>query len=96
MRLSPKRPWILKLDARVEDNGTVFLVYPLSDFGREWLDKDENLSNGGRFQAILKKLRWSKTEPEWERLGDILLVREPCVLGLVERMVSRGLRVVWW
>jgi len=72
------------------------LVYPLSDFGREWLDKDENLLKVYRFQAILKKFPGFNNDPEWERLGNILIVRRPCILGLVERMVSRGLRVVWW
>jgi hypothetical protein len=56
----------------------------------------ENLSKAYRFQAILKKLPGFHNDPEWERLGHILLVRRPCILGLVERMVSRGLRVVWW
>ena len=30
MRLSLKAPWKLAIDARVENNGTVFLVYPFS------------------------------------------------------------------
>ncbi len=85
MRLSPKKLCTLEIDVRVEDNGTFFLVYPLSDFGREWLEKDEKMSRVGRFQ----------TKPKWERLGDILLVQRPRILGLVERMVSGDLWVVW-
>jgi hypothetical protein len=48
MRLSPKAPWKLETDVRVEDNGTVFLVYPYTDLGREWLDKDKNLPRGSQ------------------------------------------------
>jgi hypothetical protein len=48
MRLSPKAPWKLEADVRVEDNGTVFLVYPFTDLGREWLERDENLPWGSR------------------------------------------------
>ena len=43
MRLSPKAPWKLEIDAKVEDNGTVFLVYPFTDLGREWLERDKNI-----------------------------------------------------
>jgi len=39
MRLSPKAPWKLETDVRVEEEGAVFLVYPFTDFAREWLDK---------------------------------------------------------
>jgi hypothetical protein len=95
MRLSPEKPWIVEPDVMVEDNGAVFLVYPRSDFGRDWLDKDENILKGRRFQAIFKKLPWFNTEPKWERLGDILFVQRPCILGLVKRIVSADLRVVW-
>jgi hypothetical protein len=48
MRLSPKTPWELEIDARVEDNCTVFLVYPFTDFAREWLGKDKNLPRGSQ------------------------------------------------
>ena len=43
MRLSPKAPWKLETDVRVEETGTAFLVYPYTDFGREWLEKDKNI-----------------------------------------------------
>jgi hypothetical protein len=46
MRLSPKAPWKLETDVKVEDNGRVFLVYPLTNFAREWLEKDENIPRG--------------------------------------------------
>ena len=48
MRLSPKAPWRLDADVRVEDNGAVFLVYPFTDFAREWLEKDKNLPRGSQ------------------------------------------------
>ena len=48
MRLSLKAPWKLAIDARVENNGTVFLVYPFTDFAREWLNEDKNLPRGSR------------------------------------------------
>jgi hypothetical protein len=43
MRLSPTAPWRLETDVRVEDNRTVFLAYPFTDLGREWLDKENNV-----------------------------------------------------
>ena len=48
MRLTPKAPWKLETDVRVEDNGAGFLVYPFSDFGREWLERDKNLPTGSQ------------------------------------------------
>jgi hypothetical protein len=33
-----ERPWRAEIDVMVEDNGTVFLVCPLSDAAREYLD----------------------------------------------------------
>ena len=97
MRLSPKKPWTLEIDVKVEGNGAVFLVYPLSDPGREWLDDDQNVSGGGRFQAALKHLRGFEIETEWERVGEILLVQPHYVLRLWKRMVEDGdLWVVWW
>jgi hypothetical protein len=36
--LFERRPWRAELDVMVEGNGTVFLVCPLSDAAREWLD----------------------------------------------------------
>jgi hypothetical protein len=48
MRLSPKAPWKLETDVKVEDNGAVFLVYPFTDFGREWLEQDKNVPRGSQ------------------------------------------------
>jgi hypothetical protein len=48
MRLSPKAPWKLETDVRVEDEGTVFLVYPFTDFACEWLEREENIPWGSR------------------------------------------------
>jgi hypothetical protein len=35
--LGERRAWKAKTDVMVEYNGTLFLVYPVSDVGREWL-----------------------------------------------------------
>jgi hypothetical protein len=35
---APREYWKAEIDVMVEDNGTVFLVYPLSDVASEWLD----------------------------------------------------------
>jgi hypothetical protein len=48
MRLSPKAPWKLETDVRIEDHGTVFLVYALTDFARQWLGEDKNIPRGSR------------------------------------------------
>jgi hypothetical protein len=36
--LGERRSWKAEIDVMVEDNGTVFLVYPLSDAARDWFD----------------------------------------------------------
>jgi hypothetical protein len=35
---APRESWKAEIDVVVEDNGTVFLVYALSDVASEWLD----------------------------------------------------------
>jgi len=44
--LSERRAWKAEIDVMVEDNSTVFLVYPLSDAAREWFDM--NMSRNTR------------------------------------------------
>jgi hypothetical protein len=36
--LGERRAWRVEIEVMVEDNGTIFLVYPLSDSAQEWFD----------------------------------------------------------
>lgn len=52
--LGERRVWKMEYDIMVEDNGTVFLVYPLSDAAREWLEMNlsKNTQRLGDIQFI--------------------------------------------
>jgi len=49
--------WRMEIDVAVEDNGTVFLVYPLSDVAREWFDTDvfRNTQRLGDIQFVERR-----------------------------------------
>jgi hypothetical protein len=63
--LGEQRAWKAEIDVMVEDNGTVFLVYPLSDAARECLDTNmfSNTQRLGDIQFVEPRIYMTWWKP---------------------------------